>query len=226
MKKLVLALALALSAVAVPLESANADGALTASVSIASVTYNGTTGCIEVPVTLNVSGGVSNGFAYWTTENETLVGPTSFPTAPGFYFDNEQAPGSESITMCAWADHAGTYTYSADVWFKNWSDEGGEQYVGRVSGSFNLNLASSKFVKLAPHKWQVRIVGQAYLVNSPKIYLQKLKSGKWRNISSGLANSAGKFSLKKRAPGKYRLLYKGDGDIGLAGSTSKVFRRP
>jgi hypothetical protein len=224
-KRLVAAAVLGLVSLVLAPQVAHADGTPTASFAIPSVRYNGS-GCLELPVTLNVSGGVSNGFAYWTTENETLVGPTSLPTPPGFFLENEQTPGTESMTMCPWADHPGVYTYSADVWFKNWSDQGGEQYAGRVSTTFTLGLAASTVVKVGRHTWQLQIVGQPYLVSSPTIYLQKLKAGKWRTISHGIGNSAGKVSLKKRSAGKYRLMYKGDVDRGVGGSTSKAFKRP
>ena len=81
-------------------------------------------------------------------------------------------------------------------------------------------------MKIAKHRWQVKIVGQPYLVAYPTVALQKKKSGKWRTISRGKGSSAGKIVLKKRSLGKYRLKYTGSSDIGLAGSTSTVFRRP
>lgn len=224
MRRLASVLAIAMIALLAPTLNAHAVGALSASVSIPTVTYNGA-GCVNVPVTLHLSGGVSNGFAYWTTENETLSGPTSWPSPPSFFIENEEAPGINSMTICPSSDHAGVYTYSADVWYHNWSDEGGDQFVGRVTAEFTLGLAATTIVRIGKHKWQVRIIGQPYLVSYPSMALQK-KTGKWRTISRGQGNSAGKFVLLKRAPGKYRLIYKGNADNGLSRSTSTVFRRP
>ena len=210
----------------VPAGAARAVGTVAASVSVADARYNGSGGCIEVPLTLNVNGGVSNGFAYWTTENETLAGPTSWPSAPGLDFDNEQAPGIDTIQMCPLFDHAGVYTYSADVWFHNWTDEGGDQYAGRVSATFTLGAATTTIRKIARHTWQVSVVGQPYLIATPHVKLQKKASGRWKTVAKGSGNSAGKFALKKRAAGRYRLVYLGDGDRGVLGCTSRVFRKP
>ncbi|HET6153267.1 MAG TPA: hypothetical protein VFE15_09925 [Marmoricola sp.] len=208
------------------LDSASATDGPSASVSIASARYTGTGQCIQVPVTLNVSGGVSNGFAYWNTDNETLAGPTSDPTPATFFFDNEDAPGTDSIEMCPSSDQAGSYTYSADVYFTNWDDEGGEQYAGRVTARFTLGLARTKIVKIAKHTWQVKVVGEPYVVRAPFIYLQALRKHVWHTISKGYASNAGKFALKKRPAGRYRIQVHNDLDQGLQGSTSVVFRKP
>ena len=117
------------------------------------------------------------------------------------------------------------YTYAADVWYHNWSDEGGDRYVGRVSTTFRLSLAATKIVKVAKHKWQVKIVGQPYVVSSPLVRLQQ-KKGSWRTVARGYGNSAGKLKLKSRTKGTYRLVYAGDPDRGLSGSTSARFKRP
>jgi hypothetical protein len=223
MKKLTLALVLALASIAALLDGAQAVGTLTASVSIPAVSYNGS-GCIDAPATLSVSGGVSNGLNYWTTENETLSGPTSWPSPAHFFFDNEQAPATDTMTMCPMSDHPGVYTYSADVWYNDLSS--GRQYAGHVSAQFTLGLAATTLAKVGRHVWQVRIVGQPYLVSYPHVTLQKRKGNKWRPFRRVTGNSAGKVALKAAAAGSYRLVYAGDVDRGFGGSTSKVFRRP
>jgi hypothetical protein len=225
-KKLATALVLALVPVAAPLEGAQALSVVSASLSIPPAQYTGASTCVNVPVTLNVSGGVSNGFAYWNTENESLSGPTSTPSAPGFFFDNEQAPGTQTIFICPSSDRPGIYTYSADVWFHNWSDQGGDQYAGRVSATFMLSPARSAIVKIARHKWAVRIVGQPYVVSYPRVRLQKLRHGSWRTIQRVTGNGAGKFPLRSRPTGKYRLKYLGYSALALTGSTSRTFKRP
>lgn len=226
MKKYAAALLLALMPAFMPLDGARAVGVVTASVSIPSVQYNGASDCIDVPVTLNVSGGVSNGFAYWTTQNEALSGPTSTPNPPSFFFDNEEAPATRTLSMCPYDDQPGVYTYSADVWFHNWSDQGGDQYAGRISATFGLSPAQSAIVKVAAHKWRVKIVGQPYVVSYPHVRLQKLRSGSWRTIQRITASGAGSFALQPRPIGKYRLTYAGDADLALTGSTSPTFKRP
>jgi len=225
-KKFTAALVLALVPALAPLASAEAVGTVSASVTIPSVQYTGASTCVDVPVTLNVSGGVSNGFAYWNTENPTLSGPTSSPYAPGFFFDNEAAPGTQTLNMCPYTDRPGTYTYSADVWFHNWSDQGGDQYAGRVSATFTLSPARSAIAKVAAHKWRVKIIGQPYVVAYPHVRLQKYRSGSWHTIQRIAGNSGGKFTLRARPAGKYRLTYSGDSGLCLNGSTSPTFKRP
>jgi hypothetical protein len=89
-----------------------------------------------------------------------------------------------------------------------------------------LSPARSAIVKIARHKWAVRIVGQPYVVSYPRVRLQKLRHGSWRTIQRVTGNSAGKFPLRSRPTGKYRLKYLGYSALALTGSTSRTFKRP
>ena len=218
-------------AVVLPLLSAagtaSAQGSVSATVSIpARVSYDGSGQCIYVPVTLNVSGGISNGFAYWTSDQERLAGRTSSPSPVSFFFDNEDAPGREDMLMCPSTDRPGKYTYSADITFNNYEIEGGDESAGRVATSFVLRRARTNITRTGPRTWTVGVTGQRYLVPYPTVLTQKRVGGTWKTIARSKANGSGSLRLPRRPVARYRLLFKGNVDRALAPSRSVVFRRP